>query len=130
MVVYLTQSMGRLIGYINDVAVLIYNGEYRRELIDNASYKYFGPYTEAEARAIAGAVTDVERVIREKGRVLGSVTRYSRMWSAFIVPLNSRTAHGIMTLDFRHREVEFWVSIGFPSTVGQLPAVPLKGWQA
>ena len=123
MVTYLTRDLGRLIGYINDLSVLIYNGEYKRELLDNVLYKYFGPLTDSDIRAVASAYTGLESVIREKGRLLGQITRAKRLWTAFMVPLDNRVAHGIMSLNIGHREVEFYIDLGWPNPMGQLPAV-------
>jgi len=40
-----------------------------------------------------------------------------------MVPLDNRVAHGIMSLNIGHREVEFYIDLGWPNPMGQLPAV-------
>jgi hypothetical protein len=127
MVTYKTLSLGRFIGYINDVAVLIYNNELRQDRLVNALYVYYGPLSEADIRAIASAYAGVESTVKAKGgRLTGQVTRASRLWSAFLVPFDNRTASGVMSLDILHRQAMFFIDIGFPSPVGQLPAVALR----
>jgi len=127
-VTHRTLSLGRFIGYINDVAVLIYNGELKRDLIENALYVYYGPLSEADVRAIVSAYTGVEGTVKAKGgRLIGQVTRASRLWTAFLVPLGNRTASGIMSLDIKRGQALFFIDVGFPSAEGQLPAVPEGG---
>jgi len=127
MVTHQTLSLGRFIGYINDVAVLIYNNELRQDRLVNALYVYYGPLSEADIRAIASAYAGVEGTIKAKGgRLTGQVTRARRLWSAFLVPFDNRTASGVMSLDIMHRQAMFFIDIGFPSPVGQLPAVALR----
>jgi hypothetical protein len=127
MVTHKTLSLGRFIGYINDVAVLIYNNELRQDRLVNALYVYYGPLSEADIRAIASAYAGVESTVKAKGgRLTGQVTRASRLWSAFLVPFDNRTASGVMSLDILHRQAMFFIDIGFPSPVGQLPAVALR----
>jgi len=127
MVTYKTLSLGRFIGYINDVAVLIYNNELRQDRLVNALYVYYGPLSEADIRAIASAYAGVEGTVKAKGgRLTGQVTRASRLWTAFLVPFDNRTANGVMSLDILHRQAMFFIDIGFPSPVGQLPAVALR----
>jgi len=127
MVTHKTLSLGRFIGYINDVAVLIYNNELRQDRLVNALYVYYGPLSEADIRAIASAYAGVEGTIKAKGgRLTGQVTRARRLWSAFLVPFDNRTASGVMSLDILHRQAMFFIDIGFPSPVGQLPAVALR----
>ena len=90
MVTYKTLSLGRFIGYINDVAVLIYNNELRQDRLVNALYVYYGPLSEADIRAIASAYAGVESTVKAKGgRLTGQVTRASRLWTAFLVPLGN-----------------------------------------
>jgi len=127
MVTHKTLSLGRFIGYINDVAVLIYNNELRQDRLVNALYVYYGPLSEADIRAIASAYAGVESIVKAKGgRLTGQVTRASRLWTAFLVPFDNRTASGVMSLDILHRQAMFFIDIGFPSPVGQLPAVALR----
>jgi hypothetical protein len=127
MVTHKTLSLGRFIGYINDVAVLIYNNELRQDRLVNALYVYYGPLSEADIRAIASAYAGVESTVKAKGgRLTGQVTRASRLWTAFLVPFDNRTASGVMSLDIMHRQAMFFIDIGFPSPVGQLPAVALR----
>ena len=127
MVTHKTLSLGRFIGYINDVAVLIYNNELMQDRLVNALYVYYGPLSEADIRAIASAYAGVESTIKAKGgRLTGQVTRASRLWSAFLVPFDNRTASGVMSLDILHRQATFFIDVGFPSPVGQLPAVALR----
>jgi len=127
MVTYKTLSLGRFIGYINDVAVLIYNNELRQDRLVNALYVYYGPLSEADIRAIASAYAGVESTVKAKGgRLTGQVTRASRLWTAFLVPFDNRTASGVMSLDILHRQAMFFIDVGFPSPVGQLPAVALR----
>jgi len=127
MVTYKTLSLGRFIGYINDVAVLIYNNELRQDRLVNALYVYYGPLSEADIRAIASAYAGVESTVKAKGgRLTGQVTRARRLWTAFLVPFDNRTASGVMSLDILHRQAMFFIDIGFPSPVGQLPAVALR----
>jgi len=127
MVTHQTLSLGRFIGYINDVAVLIYNNELRQDRLVNALYVYYGPLSEADIRAIASAYAGVESTVKAKGgRLTGQVTRARRLWSAFLVPFDNRTASGVMSLDIMHRQAMFFIDIGFPSPVGQLPAVALR----
>jgi len=127
MVTHRTLSLGRFIGYINDVAVLIYNNELRQDRLVNALYIYYGQLSEADIRAIASAYAGVEGTIKAKGgRLTGQVTRASRLWTAFLVPFDNRTADGVMSLDILHRQAQFYIDIGFPSPVGQLPAVALR----
>jgi len=127
MVTHQTLSLGRFIGYINDVAVLIYNNELRQDRLVNALYVYYGPLSEADIRAIASAYAGVESTVKAKGgRLTGQVTRASRLWTAFLVPFDNRTASGVMSLDIMHRQALFFIDIGFPSPVGQLPAVALR----
>jgi hypothetical protein len=127
MVTHKTLSLGRFIGYINDVAVLIYNNELRQDRLVNALYVYYGPLSEADIRAIASAYAGVEGTIRAKGgRLTGQVTRASRLWTAFLVPFDNRTANGVMSLDILHRQAQFYIDIGFPSPAGQLPALALR----
>jgi len=127
MVTHKTLSLGRFIGYINDVAVLIYNNELRQDRLVNALYVYYGPLSEADIRAIASAYAGVESTVKAKGgRLTGQVTRASRLWTAFLVPFDNRTASGVMSLDILHRQAMFFIDIGFPSPVGQLPAVALR----
>jgi hypothetical protein len=123
-----TLSLGRFIGYINDIAVLIYNGELKRDLMENALYVYYGPLSEADIRAIVSAYTGVEGTVKAKGgRLTGQVTRASRLWTAFLVPFGGRTASGIMSLDIKRRQALFYIDVGFPSPEGQLQAVPEGG---
>jgi len=127
MVTHQTLSLGRFIGYINDVAVLIYNNELIQDRLVNALYVYYGPLSEADIRAIASAYAGVESTVKAKGgRLTGQVTRARRLWSAFLVPFDNRTASGVMSLDIMHRQAMFFIDIGFPSPVGQLPAVALR----
>jgi len=127
MVTHQTLSLGRFIGYINDVAVLIYNNELRQDRLVNALYVYYGPLSEADIRAIASAYAGVESTVKAKGgRLTGQVTRARRLWTAFLVPFDNRTASGVMSLDIMHRQAMFFIDIGFPSPVGQLPAVALR----
>ena len=127
MVTHQTLSLGRFIGYINDVAVLIYNNELRQDRLVNALYVYYGPLSEADIRAIASAYAGVESTVKAKGgRLTGQVTRASRLWTAFLVPFDNRTASGVMSLDILHRQAMFFIDVGFPSPVGQLPAVALR----
>jgi len=127
-VTHRTLSLGRFIGYINDVAVLIYNGELKRDLIENALYVYYGPLSEADVRAVVSAYTGVEGTVKAKGgRLIGQVTRANRLWTAFLVPFGNRTASGIMSLDIKHRQALFFIDVGFPSAEGQLQAVPEGG---
>jgi len=127
MVTHQTLSLGRFIGYINDVAVLIYNNELIQDRLVNALYVYYGPLSEADIRAIASAYAGVEGTVKAKGgRLTGQVTRARRLWSAFLVPFDNRTASGVMSLDIMHRQAMFFIDIGFPSPVGQLPAVALR----
>jgi len=127
MVTHKTLSLGRFLGYINDVAVLIYNNELRQDRLVNALYVYYGPLSEADIRAIASAYAGVESTVKAKGgRLTGQVTRASRLWTAFLVPFDNRTASGVMSLDILHRQAMFFIDIGFPSPVGQLPAVALR----
>jgi len=127
MVTHQTLSLGRFIGYINDVAVLIYNNELRQDRLVNALYVYYGPLSEADIRAIASAYAGVESTVKAKGgRLTGQVTRARRLWSAFLVPFDNRTASGVMSLDIMHRQAMFFIDVGFPSPVGQLPAVALR----
>ncbi len=127
MVTHKTLSLGRFIGYINDVAVLIYNNELIKDRLVNALYVYYGPLSEADIRAIASAYAGVEGTIKAKGgRLTGQITRASRLWTAFLVPFDNRTANGVMSLDILHRQAMFFIDIGFPSPVGQLPAVALR----
>jgi len=127
MVTHKTLSLGRFIGYINDVAVLIYNNELRQDRLVNALYVYYGPLSEADIRAIASAYAGVESTVKAKGgRLTGQVTRASRLWTAFLVPFDNRTASGVMSLDILHRQAMFFIDVGFPSPVGQLPAVALR----
>jgi len=127
MVTYKTLSLGRFIGYINDVAVLIYNNELIQDRLVNALYVYYGPLSEADIRAIVSAYAGVESTVKAKGgRLTGQVTRARRLWSAFLVPFDNRTASGVMSLDILHRQALFFIDIGFPSPVGQLPAVALR----
>jgi hypothetical protein len=127
MVTHKTLSLGRFIGYINDVAVLIYNNELRQDRLVNALYVYYGPLSEADIRAIASAYAGVESTVKAKGgRLTGQVTTARRLWSAFLVPFDNRTASGVMSLDIMHRQAMFFIDIGFPSPVGQLPAVALR----
>jgi len=127
MVTHQTLSLGRFIGYINDVAVLIYNNELIQDRLVNALYVYYGPLSEADIRAIASAYAGVESTVKAKGgRLTGQVTRASRLWTAFLVPFDNRTASGVMSLDIMHRQAMFFIDIGFPSPVGQLPAVALR----
>ena len=127
MVTYKTLSLGRFIGYINDVAVLIYNNELRQDRLVNALYVYYGSLSEADIRAIASAYAGVESTVKAKGgRLTGQVTRASRLWTAFLVPFDNRTASGVMSLDILHRQAMFFIDVGFPSPVGQLPAVALR----
>lgn len=127
-VTHRTLSLGRFIGFINDVAVLIYNGELKRDLMENALYVYYGPLSEADVRAIVSAYTGVEGTVKAKGgRLIGQITRANRLWTAFLVPFGSRTASGIMSLDIKRRQALFFIDIGFPSTEGQLQAVPEGG---
>jgi len=127
MVTHQTLSLGRFIGYINDVAVLIYNNELRQDRLVNALYVYYGPLSEADIRAIASAYAGVESTVKAKGgRLTGQVTRARRLWTAFLVPFDNRTASGVMSLDILHRQAMFFIDIGFPSPVGQLPAVALR----
>ncbi len=127
MVTHKTLSLGRFIGYINDVAVLIYNNELIQDRLVNALYVYYGPLSEADIRAIASAYAGVESTIKAKGgRLTGQVTRASRLWTAFLVPFDNRTANGVMSLDILHRQALFSIDIGFPSPAGQLPAVALR----
>jgi len=100
MVTHKTLSLGRFIGYINDVAVLIYNNELRQDRLVNALYVYYGPLSETDIRAIASAYAGVESTVKAKGgRLTGQVTRASRLWTAFLVPFDNRTANGVMSLD-------------------------------
>jgi hypothetical protein len=127
MVTHRTLSLGRFIGYINDVAVLIYNNELRQDRLVNALYVYYGQLSEADIRAIASAYAGVESTIKAKGgRLTGQVTRARRLWTAFLVPFDNRTASGVMSLDILHRQAMFFIDLGFPSPVGQLPAVALR----
>jgi len=127
MVTHQTLSLGRFIGYINDVAVLIYNNELIQDRLVNALYVYYGPLSEADIRAIASAYAGVEGTIKAKGgRLTGQVTTARRLWSAFLVPFDNKTASGVMSLDIMHRQALFFIDIGFPSPVGQLPAVALR----
>jgi len=127
MVTHQTLSLGRFIGYINDVAVLIYNNELIQDRLVNALYVYYGPLSEADIRAIASAYAGVEGTVKAKGgRLTGQVTRARRLWSAFLVPFDNKTASGVMSLDIMHRQAMFFIDIGFPSPVGQLPAVALR----
>jgi len=127
MVTHQTLSLGRFIGYINDVAVLIYNNELIQDRLVNALYVYYGPLSEADIRAIASAYAGVEGTVKAKGgRLTGQVTTARRLWSAFLVPFDNRTASGVMSLDIMHRQAMFFIDIGFPSPVGQLPAVALR----
>jgi len=127
MVTHQTLSLGRFIGYINDVAVLIYNNELIQDRLVNALYVYYGPLSEADIRAIASAYAGVESTVKAKGgRLTGQVTTARRLWSAFLVPFDNRTASGVMSLDIMHRQAMFFIDIGFPSPVGQLPAVALR----
>ena len=128
MVTHKTLSLGRFVGYINDIAVLIYNGELKRDLMENALYVYYGPLSEADVRAIVSAYTGVEGTIKAKGgRLTGQVTRARRLWTAFLVPFGGRTANGIMSLDIKRRQALFYIDVGFPSAEGQLQAVPEGG---
>ena len=127
MTTHKTLSIGRFIGYINDVAVLIYNNELIRDRLVNALYVYYGPLSEADIKAIASAYAGVEGTIKAKGgRLTGQVTRSRRLWTAFLVPFDNRTADGVMSLDILHRQALFYIDLGFPSPVGQLPAVALR----
>jgi len=127
MVTHQTLSLGRFIGYINDVAVLIYNNELIQDRLVNALYVYYGPLSEADIRAIASAYAGVEGTVKAKGgRLTGQVTTARRLWSAFLVPFDNKTASGVMSLDIMHRQAMFFIDIGFPSPVGQLPAVALR----
>ena len=127
MVTHKTLSLGRFIGYINDVSVLIYNNELIQDRLVNALYVYYGPLSEADIRAIASAYAGVESTIKAKGgRLTGQVTRASRLWSAFLVPFDNRTANGVMSLDILHGQAMFFIDIGFPSPVGQLQAVEMR----
>jgi len=127
MVTHQTLSLGRFIGYINDVAVLIYNNELIQDRLVNALYVYYGPLSEADIRAIASAYAGVEGTVKAKGgRLTGQVTTARRLWSAFLVPFDNKTASGVMSLDIMHRQALFFIDIGFPSPVGQLPAVALR----
>ena len=85
MVTHKTLSLGRFIGYINDVAVLIYNNELRQDRLVNALYVYYGPLSEADIRAIASAYAGVEGTVKAKGgRLTGQVTRASRLWTCLL----------------------------------------------
>jgi len=127
MVTHKTLSLGRFIGYVNDVAVLIYNNELIQDRLVNALYVYYGPLSEADIKAIASAYAGVEGTIKAKGgRLTGQVTRARRLWTAFLVPFDNKTASGVMSLDILHRQALFFIDLGFPSQVGQLPAIALR----
>jgi hypothetical protein len=112
-----------LAGYIADVALLLNSRNYVRELMENAMYIYEGSYDKTIVKELTGFYTDLEKVIREKGKLVGVITRAERLWDAFIMQFPGKgVMSGTMELNFKHRAIEFYINVVPMSAQGQLPA--------